>query len=167
MPEAILYKVHSTVSKVHTRVKRMRATGPQKRAQKFVGGTITVRRERPATITEAQLLEHLDAFKKAQQEGRIEVRTITRQLVDLNTLKAAPLPVVPPKPHPLLDSVARDTQNVGEKMPTFMGGKAVDQQVTVPELSKLIDDKPVEDFVGGDPVLARQKARHKKAKSEV
>jgi hypothetical protein len=159
--DVTIYKVHCTVRKVHTRNQRMRASGPQRFVQRLLGGAIVVRRARSATITERQLLDNLGELKQAYEEGRIEIRTVTGSLVDLDTLKAAPLPPVVPQPHPPLDSVARDKQNVGEKKRVYIEGKAADETAIPPPKPALPGDeafaKPV--ALGGDPALLRKKQR--------
>lgn len=170
--EEQIYKVHSGVRRVHTRLKRMKAAGRQRFVQRFAGGDIVVRRVRPATITESQLRAHLPELKRAYEEGRAEVRTVTGDPVDLNTLK--PLvakKVSPPKPAPPLDSAAADKQfpgGVGEKMPIFEGGKAIDEEMESPSVATLPGDEleDSDDMESGDPVEARKKARSKKKKGK-
>jgi len=153
-----IYKVHSLVRQVQTRTQRYKAPQHHKLVQKLAGGQVIVRRARPATITTSILMRHLDEFKKANEEGRIEVRTPAGGLVDLSTLKTnAPQPVVKPLPVTPVDSVAKDrtfAAGVGE---TRIGG--VDEKLPIPSVSKFdVDDVAIE-TTELDPVEARRKER--------
>ena len=163
-----IYKVHSGVRKRHTRLQRMQATGRVSFVQRFGGGSIVVRRVRPATITETQLKKHLDELQAAYDQGRAEVRTVTGQLVDLKTLEVVePLPPSTPLPHPPLDSAANDKTfpgGVGQKMPLYREGRAIDEEVAPLPSTSLPGDEEEEAIVtqGGDPAAYRKKARSKK-----
>jgi hypothetical protein len=163
-----VYKVHSMVRKVATRLHRQKSASRHRFVQRLAGGDITVRRARPATITRAQLERHLEVLKKAELEGKIEVRTHTGVPVDLKTLKPVPGRLIAkPLAAAPLDSAADDKtfeQGVGEHIPAVVGGKGISEEVEAPESSELpgSDEVPVEG--GGDPVETR-KAKKKKKKS--
>lgn len=159
-----IFKVHSGIRKRHTKDKRRGATGRQAFVQRLAGGVIVVRRARTATITESKLMKHIDEFKRAFAEGKVEVRTITGLLVDLDTLNVVEAPpVTPPQPDFPLDSAANDTKNVGEKLPPFLGGKAPDEVVEPPAPVELPGSDPEEPIEAGvDPVEARKRARKRR-----
>jgi hypothetical protein len=163
-----IFKVHSGVRKRHNKLLRRKTPGRADFVQRLVGGDVIVRRNRPATITESKLKAHLPEFERAFAEGRVEVRTPTGLLVDLNTLKVAEtLPAPAAQPHPPLDSVKDDKNaGVGEKMPIFKDGVAFDEDVKPPPRPVLPGDDSEEsnpvDAQGGDPVAARKKARKKR-----
>lgn len=165
--EPVIYKIHSLVRKVQTRTLRQKAAGRHRFVQRLAGGDITVRRARPATVTEGKLVRHLAELRAAVREGKIEVRTPTGRVVDIfgdehhyvdETPKASK-----PLPNPPLDSVANDKtfeHGVGEHRPLFEGG---DPQTTTPEsptnLGGLVgDDENVPVQTSGDPALARAAA---------
>lgn len=168
--EEQIYKVHSGVRKVHTRLQRKKAAGRHRFVQRLAGGDIVVRRVRPATITGTQLRQHLAEFKRARDEGRAEVRTPTGQLVDLDTLKpVAGLPAAPPKPEPPLDSAANDKTfpaGVGEHRPKYPEGKGQAEDAgALPSITLPGDESETKAVKsGGDPAAARKKSRGKKGK---
>jgi hypothetical protein len=161
-----IFKVHSGVRKRHTKLKRRKTPGRPDFVQRLAGGDVVVRRNRAATITESKLKAHLPEFERAYNEGRIEVKTPTGQLVDLKTLAVVEkLPAPPPQPHPPLDSAARDTQGVGEKMPVYQDGKALDETAEPPPKPVLPGDDAEKDAVEsghGDPAAVRKRARKAK-----
>lgn len=161
--EPVIFKIHSLVRKVQTRTKRQKAAGRHRFVQRLAGGDITVRRARPATVTEAKLERHLAELQAAVKEGKIEVRTPTGRVVDI--LDAEPrvseaVEATKPLPNPPLDSAANDKtfeHGVGEDRPLFEGG---DPQGVTPEsptnLGGLVgDDENVPVQTAGDPALAR------------
>lgn len=161
-----IFKVHSGVRKRHNKLLRKKTPGRADFVQRFIGGDIVVRRNRPATITESKLKAHLPEFERAYNEGRAEVRTPTGLLVDLKTLKTVEtLPASAAQPHPPLDSAAND-KPAGEKMPIFKDGAAFDENVAPPPRPSLPGDDSEEstpvDNQGGDPAAARRKSRKKK-----
>ena len=58
-------------------------------------------------VTKTELLQNLDELRDLESQGRLEVRLMSHELVDLSTLTALPLPVVKPYVK-LLDSAAND-----------------------------------------------------------
>jgi hypothetical protein len=167
-----IFKVHSGVRKRHTRLKRRKLPGRQDFVQRLVGGDVVVRRKRPATITESKLRDNLPEFKRAYEEARIEVRTPTGQLVDLDTLKVTEeLPTPVAKPHPPMDSAANDKTfpaGRGHKMPVVEGGIPQGEDAPSPSVASLPGDEPeeIEDVPGKDPAAARKKERTKKKKKD-
>lgn len=165
-----IFKVHSGVRKRHNKLLRRKAPGRADFVQRLIGGDVVVRRNRPATITESKLKAHLPEFQRAYDEGRIEVRTPTGQLVDLKTLSVVEkLPAAPPKPQPPLDSAANDKtfpDGVGEDIPSMEGGKALGEDLPSPGVASLPGDEPVpvEEAGDRDPAAARKKARGKRNK---
>lgn len=153
-----LYKVHSMVRAVETRLQRMQAPVHHRFVQRLGGGAITVRRARPATVTRAQLERHLVELKKAVAEGKIVVKTPAGGIVDLNTFTViqAP-PMAPPRPNPPADSAARDITfpaGVGEKIEPNPGSGVEGEN---PELNiqKSLTSEDQAISVTGDPAKAR------------
>lgn len=86
--------------------------------QRFAGGTILVRRARPARISEAALKANFAEIKRAVDQHKIEVTTLSGRLVNLNTWEVAPAPAVQPLPNPPLDSAMNDkNENIGYDVP--------------------------------------------------
>jgi len=143
----------------------MTAVGRKTTVQRLVGGDIIVRSLRPATVTESMLKKNIEVLKRGVKAGRLEVRTITGNPVDLDSLQVIDVPkVTKPLPNFPQDSVARDKQNVGEYMPPYADGKAVDQVAVSPTLTKDFEEAPL---VGvNDPVEERKKARRGRKKDE-
>jgi hypothetical protein len=168
--EEQIYKVHSGVRKVNTRLKRMKAAGRHRFVQRLAGGDIVVRRVRPATITETQLKRHLAELKKARDEGRAVVRTVTGEEVNLDTLKPMSKPkfsAAVTRPKPPLDSASTDKTfpgGVGEHIPIHKDGKALDESVQPPATTQLPGEDVSEEAIrtGGDPVAIRKKKSAKK-----
>lgn len=170
-PAKKAYKIHSMVRKVQTRLQRAKAPSRHRFVQRFGGGSITVRRARPATVTEDKLMAHLEELKKAVKEGRIVVKTPTHEVVDLETMSTAPAPATDsPKPAPPSDTAAADKtfeEGVGEHKPIFPEGAGQAQQVESPHVRSSLtgeDEQPIK-ASGGDPVKARE-AEQKKATQE-
>lgn len=167
--EEHIYKVHSCVRKVKTRLKRVQSPARHKFVQRLAGGAIVVRRKRPATITGSQLKAYLAEIKKANEEGRVEVRLVTGELVDLDTMEAAPKAPSPPAPKPPLDSAANDKTfeaGVGEKIPKYRGGKAIDEHAEPPSPLTMPDGGEPEEVDDGpdpekDPAAARRRKKKK------
>ena len=130
VPGVVYYLVRSVIRGRTNRTARAQQVGRRGFVQRLAGGTILVRRARPARITEAVLLANFEELKKAENEHRVQVTTVTGQYVDLNTFQAAPLAVAKPLPNPPLDS-AKDDKNegIGYNVPATPTGSDV-----VPEL---------------------------------
>src|SRR5262245_56971952 len=127
-----LFKIHSMVRKVATRLQRMQASTHHRFVQRFGGGLITVRRARPATVSKDVLLRFLPELQKAVEEGKIIVRTPSGLEVNLITLQVVGEAKMPaPKPNPPADSAANDVTfpgGVGQKIEQFEGGGGVDDK---------------------------------------
>lgn len=157
-----LYKIHNMVREISTRTLRMKAPVHHRFVQRFGGGQITVRRTRPATVSKAVLLRHLLEIQKAVNEGRVVIKTMMGEVVDLDTFasKAAANTASPP-PRPPLDSAANDKTfeyGVGEKKELFEGGGAPGDTPPLNVQHPLSsDDTPIQTR-GADPVRARAAA---------
>ena len=120
-----MYRVHNMVREISTRTQRMKASVHHRFVQRFGGGRITVRRTRPATVMKDVLLACLPELKKASEEGKIVVRTMTGGSVDLDSFTVvSPAQKSSPPPKVVLDSAANDKtykHGVGEKRPLFEG----------------------------------------------
>jgi hypothetical protein len=153
-----LYRIHSLVRATETRLQRMQAAVHHRFVQRFGGGSITVRRARAATVTRVLLDRHLAEIKKAVAEGKVVVKTMTGEVVDLDTFKVvSPAQVSAPLPHPPLDSAAKDVtfpHGVGQKIEQFEGGGAEGDNpplnIQQPFTS---DDQAIS--VAGDPAKVR------------
>jgi len=149
-----MYRVHSTVMSRRTRALRHRTPGKNRWVQHVCGGTVLVRRARPASISEDLLLDHIEELQRLNKEGRIEVRTPSGQLVDLQTLEAAPPPKPPRKPERRRDSIADDDFAVLQPTPADVP----DIDGTISELTAPI----VTHTQGRDPAKKRKSKREKK-----
>jgi hypothetical protein len=155
-----LYKIQSLVREISTRNQRMKAAVHHRFVQRFGGGTITVRRTRPATVTKAALLTYLEEIKKAVSDGKVQVTTLTGGIVNLDTFEVTPV-VQPssPLPNPPPDSAANDKTyvgGVGEHKPLFGGEGGVPGGEAPPLTIKdglMSNDTPIQ--TSGDPAKAR------------
>jgi hypothetical protein len=132
-----VFFLHNVVRRQHTRLKRMQAAG-RHRFKQYVGD-VRLTRNRPRPVKESFVLDHLEQLKAMYEEGTVEVRNATGQLVDLETMKAAPLLPVKPQPHPPLDSAAND-DNQGVPVPVYQEGKGHTEEAKVPSLA--LEDIP-------------------------
>lgn len=156
--EPVYYRVHSMVRRVATRSLRLRSTGRHRFVTRLAGGDITVRRARPATISKVQLLRSLDEIKAATAVGKIEVRTLRGEVVDLDTLvTTAPKKTASPPADPPLDSAANDK--------TFEHGIGQVQEGTEklddPDVGGVLagDEEDAVEAGGQDPVRVRKGKR--------
>ena len=133
-----VYVIHSGVRKRHTRGLRMaRAAGTRpKFVQKLGGGDIVVRRSRPVAVAESVLNTHLEEIKIKQSMGLVEVRTMSGELVDLNTMKTAAPKVAPPKPKPSDKSVAADKPGPAEPKRMYPEGRGITESVDAPAVTQ-------------------------------
>jgi hypothetical protein len=123
LPGTVYYHVHCVVRGRHNRTARFTQVGRRALVQKFAGGTVLVRRGKPARLTEAALIANLPELKQAVSEHRVNVTTLTGQAVDLGTFEAAPLPATKPLPNPPLDSAKNDkNEGVGYDVPPNPSG---------------------------------------------
>jgi len=161
--EEPVYRIHSLVRKVQTKIQRHKASRHHRFVQRLGGGAITVRRARAAMVPVSLLRRHLTEIRQAVSEGKIEVRTAERKLVDIFSEDFQPLKsvvsVASPKPQTQPDSAAKDKSfehGVGQAMPMFADGFVAGQAVAPPALlGSLLDEdaKPIQ--APGDPVRAR------------
>lgn len=143
-----LYTIHNVAQSRFNRTARAAVGTAGRRKQHVLGGQHRIVKQRPVTITGADLLLHLDELKEKTANHLIEVRTLEGGLlVDLNLLKIVEAPeVTPPLPHPPLDSVNNDSPHVGEKIPLFPEGAAVGDTV-VPSAAQEREDAEEEEEV--------------------
>lgn len=134
----VTFVLHNTVRRRHTRLKRMQAAS-RHRFKQYVAGAVRVTRNRPRPVKQSFIEKHLEELKAKEKAGLMEVRTPGGQLVDLNTMTAAPPPAPKPLPHPPMDSAAND-EPMGAPMPIYREGKGVDEPVEPPALAN--DDIP-------------------------
>lgn len=133
MPEAKqVFYLHNVVRRRHTRLKRMQSVG-RHRFKQYVGD-VRVTRNRPRPVLQSFIEKHLEELKKMQEEGVMEVKTASGQLIDLNTLSAAPAPAPKPQPKPPMDTAAND-KNQGSPKPHYPEGKGVDEVVDPPSVT--------------------------------
>ncbi len=122
---ATTYAIHNTARARHTR--GVRSTNATHRGMKqyVTTGQHRLIRGRPVIVTEEVLLTNLEELRKKNKAGILEVRTLDGRILNLDTLVPPVATFPPPLPHPPLDSVARDTQNVGNPMQLFPGGESL------------------------------------------
>lgn len=112
--------------------------------QRFAGGTILVRRARPARISEAALKANLAEFIRAVDQAKIVVTTMSGRVVDLRTFEVAPQAAEKPLPNPPLDSAKNDkNQNIGYDVPPTPEGTTMDAEK--PELVKSAEETASEE----------------------
>lgn len=123
-----VYVLESTTRSRHNRTKRASVPGRQSFVHRIAGGRILVRRARPARISEAVLLAHLDEIKLAVSRHHLVVKTLDGRPVDLATLTAgASAAAASPRPNPPLDSAKNDkNENVGYNVPGAPEGTTLD-----------------------------------------
>lgn len=126
-PKAKIYVVQSTVRARHNRTKRATVPGRQPFVHKIAGGRITVRRARPARITEAVLIAHLEEIKRLVARHQVVVTTPDGKPVDLVTFQVGTVAPASPLPNPPLDSAKNDkNENVGYNVPGAPEGTTMD-----------------------------------------
>lgn len=138
---ANLYYVHNTTRGRHNRTQR---AGQAKHAglkQYIGGGKYRVIRGRPVALTREQVSLHVEELAQKVAAGIFEVRTHDGRIVDMRTGDAAPRNASAALPRPILDSIANDTQNVGQPMPQYPGG---DIEGTPGEEPSLLQDREPE-----------------------
>lgn len=167
------YKIYSQTREVATRTKRMEAPVHHRRMVRLGGGDITVRTGAPTLVSKPTLVKHLAQIKQAQKEGKIVVRTLSDETVDLEAFNAKPVVAKPeekakkakeskasPPPRPPLDSAARDKTfpgGVGEHKPMFNSDGGApglsDPPLTITQPMNL-EGMPI-DAAGKDPAKIR------------
>lgn len=133
-----VYVLHSMVRRQSTRTQRSVAPKRHRFVQRIGGGEITVRRgkNRGTKVTKALLEKYLEDIKQRVDEGQIEVRTLAGQVVDLSTMKAAPVAPSKPLPDPVLAVEELGTSHV----PVYEEGKGMMEEVEPP--STMDDELP-------------------------
>jgi hypothetical protein len=129
-----LYYVHNVTRGRHNRT--LRATQPKHHGMKqyLGGGKYRSVRGRPIVLSDSQVFEHLEELKAKVGAGIFELRTQDGRIVDINTGRAAPRGESKPLPRQIPDSIANDTQNVGQQMPQYPGGDVEGQPGAEPSL---------------------------------
>lgn len=146
-----LYKIHSLVRDVSTRLHR--ATSPTRHRFTMLlgGGLIRVTRKRPATVTKATVLRLQPELIAKEERGMLMLTDMVGRRVDITSLEVTGiLPPEPAAPHPPLDTAATDNPYpIGEPKPMFRDGLTADATVEPPEITK--PDLPEgEDDVDGE-----------------
>lgn len=136
-PAPVVYYLLKNVTRGRTNrtARAAFAVGRVPFVQRFAGGTILVRRARPARISEAALKANFAEIKRAVDQHKIEVTTLNGRLMNLNTWEVAPAPAVQPLPNPPLDSAKNDkNENIGYDVPPTPEGTTMN--APTPELLK-------------------------------
>ena len=161
------------VRKVQTRTQRATSASRHRFVLRFAGGDITVRRARPALITTAKLKAHIKELRDAVLAGKIVVKTLTQQVVDISGSEFHPVGGVAPaspKPNRRLDSVDNDKTfagGVGESKPLYPDGAPQSQVVAPPSVTRPMstaDEVPVGG--SGDPAKLRAASTEVKVPTE-
>jgi hypothetical protein len=107
------------------------APKPHRFVQRIGGGEITLRRKRPVVVPEALFMKNLAEIKRLNEEGILEVRALTGELIDLKTMEAAAPAAPKPLPVRKLDSIVNDKPR-GRPMPLYPEGKGLTEKAEVP-----------------------------------
>lgn len=131
-----LFKVHSLVRDVSTRLHRAKSPTRHRFSMLLGGGLIRVTRKRPATVTKELLLKMMPELLEKEGRGVLLVTNMINQRLDLNTLSVVQVTApTPPLPSPPLDTASTDNKYpVGELKPTFVGGLPETAEVESPEV---------------------------------
>lgn len=148
VPAPELFKIHSLVRDVSTRLHRARSPKRHRFNLLLGGGLIRVVRKRATTVTKATLQRLLPELLEKEALGMLKVTDMIGRRVDLNTFKV--LEEAPPEevlPHPPLDTAATDhAYPVGQSMPNLEGGVPAAQELPTPEaLQRELPDGEDED----------------------
>lgn len=131
----VIFLLNSVVRGRSNRTARAAQPGRMSFVQRLAGGTILVRRARPARITEAALIANIEEIKLAVAQHKVVVTTLSGQVISLETLEAAPAPAEKPLPNPPLDSANNDkNQGIGYDVPPTPEGTTMNAEE--PELLK-------------------------------
>ena len=165
------FGIHNVSRSRHNRT--LRAAGVARGLKQYIGGTHRLIRGQVLVLTAEQIELHLKELQEKEAAGLIEVRTLDGRKLSLNEPGRPVAPAVPasPAPHPVLDSIANDTQNVGNRVPQFPGGDAhMDEDPNiVPDLVKAaeVEEPPVVESFSietAEPVVTEEQPHHKKKK---
>jgi len=152
---APLYQIHNVVREVTTRLTRAKQARRTRMTMLLGGGLLRVPRGRYVTVAEAMVRRLLAELTKKEEEGAVKVTTPDGRRIDLKTLKPlSPVATPAPLPQPPPDSAANDKtfeHGVGEGKPQMPGGRALSEDVKVPEvlntaLPEGVEEGPNEDL---------------------
>ncbi len=134
-PAPELFKIHSLVRDVSTRLHRARAPMRHRFKMMLGGGLVRLVRKRPAIVTKSVLTRLLPELIERERQGMLKVTNMTDQRLDLTTLEVTEeRQPEPPLPNPPLDSAERDHKYpVGEAMPNIEGGVPETAELPKPE----------------------------------
>ena len=134
-PAPELFKIHSMVRDVSTRLHRAKAPKRHRLSLLLGGGLIRVVRKRATTVTKATLQRLLPELLEKEEQGMLKVTDMIGRRIDLNTFQV--VEEAPPEevlPHPPLDTAATDhAYPVGQHMPNVEGGVPAAQELDTPE----------------------------------
>jgi len=149
-----LFKIHSLVRDVSTRLQRAKSPTRHRFSMLLGGGLIRVTRKRPVTVTKSVVVRMQSELLDREAQGMLKLTNMVGQRVDIETLEVVEeLSPGQPLPRPPLDSAAADNRYpVGEPKPMFRGGLTSDQEAEVPEVVKPdLPEGKDEELVPGDP----------------
>lgn len=133
-----LYKIHSTVRSVSTRLKR--ATSPTRhRFTMFLGGgLVRVIRKRPSVVTRDVLTKLIPELLDKESKGMLMVTDVLGQRIDLKTMAVTSgTRVESPLPKPPLDTAAKDSSYaIGEDKSALPGGVPETKELKAPAVTK-------------------------------
>lgn len=148
------FVIHSVVRKVHHRTFRAQAPAAIHRKQYIGGEQARLVPGAKMHVSEEWVQRNLPELQQKHADRIIEVRTADGRLVDLTTMTAAPADPVPPMPHPLPDSVARDVPT-GQYIPPYVGDDNAMPQVLQPgQKPDLLTQQRVDSPVVAEPPTA-------------
>jgi hypothetical protein len=135
VPAPELFKIHSMVRDVSTRLHRAKAPKRHRFNLLLGGGLVRVVRKRATTVTKSTLQRLLPELLKKEEQGMLKVTDMIGRRIDLNTFQV--VEEAPPEevlPHPPLDTAATDhAYPVGQQMPNVEGGVPAAQELDTPE----------------------------------
>jgi len=135
----MLYHVHNLTRSVATRLTRAKTARRTRNPLLLSGGDLRVPRGRYGIVTKSKLLQMVVELKKKESAGALKVTTATGQRINLDDFSPVEGRAKESLPHPPLDSAANDKTyegGVGEGQATMYGGKALQEDVKVPEVLK-------------------------------
>lgn len=129
-----LFKIHSLVRDVTTRVHRAKSPIRHRANMLLGGGLIRVLYKRPATVTKATLNRLLAELIDKEKRGMLMVTDMTNRRISLSDFSVVKdLPPTPPLPSPPLDTAVTDNKYpMGEPKPMFVDGLPETAEVEAP-----------------------------------
>lgn len=103
-----VFLIHSTTRSPRTRLQRARAAQHPRHTRFILDTQRRLIPNRPVSVTKEELLRNLPALKELHDQGVLEVKTASHQLVDLGTIEPVSLHEDPPLPKRVPDSIAND-----------------------------------------------------------